>query len=599
MNLKLRLLLVLNFVFTFTIMGNNFDCTVDLGPDIESCEGDTITLVAEPVDPADSFQWFFNGTLIPGETSNTLLVIQDGTYSVEITEGALTCTDSIDVNFNVLPVPTTPSPLEVCDDDNDGFATFDLTSKDAEIANGDPEIVVSYHETLTDALAGVFPLASPYQNVVAEFQIVYARAEYPSNGCFEIVELELIVNPLPISPNSLDPLLICELPFDGFATFDLTVQLQAILGSQDPTEFDVSFFLTQVDATMNVNPIANADSFQNISNPQTIYVGIQDVNTGCYIANGISFDLEVQQGLTIAQPDDIFIDEGDGDGLALFDLTVNDAVVLNGQDPADFEVVYFETEANAITNNAPITDPTMHENASNPQPIFVRLSRLGNDCFEVASFTIETDGVALDSDNDGVPDVNEDFNNNGNLEDDDTDLDEIPNYLDDDDDGDSVPTIDEITAIGAGFGATGLRIFIDTDGDTIENYLDSDDDGDLTLTEMEDYNNNGSPLDDDTNGNGIPDFLDAEVFLSVEENVLADLALFPNPTSESITIQSSYLASEVTITIYTLSGKQLASEMLKPIQGRCTFSVENISAGIYLIRIVSEENTITKKLLKN
>lgn len=50
----------------------------------------------------------------------------------------------------------------------------------------------------------------------------------------------------------------------------------------------------------------------------------------------------------------------------------------------------------------------------------------------------------------------------------------------------------------------------DTDGDGIPDYLDKDDDGDGTLTINEDANGDGNPLNDDTDGDGIPDYLDAD-----------------------------------------------------------------------------------------
>ena len=49
-----------------------------------------------------------------------------------------------------------------------------------------------------------------------------------------------------------------------------------------------------------------------------------------------------------------------------------------------------------------------------------------------------------DSDNDGIINIQEDLNNNGNLYDDDTDADGIPNFLDRDDDGDGILTRREI-----------------------------------------------------------------------------------------------------------------------------------------------------------
>lgn len=49
----------------------------------------------------------------------------------------------------------------------------------------------------------------------------------------------------------------------------------------------------------------------------------------------------------------------------------------------------------------------------------------------------------------------------------------------------------------------------DTDGDGIPNYGDNDDDGDGISTLNEDYNGNGNPTDDDMNANGIADYLDS------------------------------------------------------------------------------------------
>ena len=50
----------------------------------------------------------------------------------------------------------------------------------------------------------------------------------------------------------------------------------------------------------------------------------------------------------------------------------------------------------------------------------------------------------------------------------------------------------------------------DTDKDGIPNYLDIDDDGDGILTKDEDANGDGDPTNDDTDGDGIPDYLDTD-----------------------------------------------------------------------------------------
>lgn len=50
----------------------------------------------------------------------------------------------------------------------------------------------------------------------------------------------------------------------------------------------------------------------------------------------------------------------------------------------------------------------------------------------------------------------------------------------------------------------------DTDGDGIPNYLDDDDDNDGILTRDEDANGDGDPTNDDTDNDGIPDYLDTD-----------------------------------------------------------------------------------------
>jgi len=50
----------------------------------------------------------------------------------------------------------------------------------------------------------------------------------------------------------------------------------------------------------------------------------------------------------------------------------------------------------------------------------------------------------------------------------------------------------------------------DTDGDGVANYLDVDDDNDGILTKNEDANGDGNPMNDDTDGDGIPNYLDAD-----------------------------------------------------------------------------------------
>lgn len=122
----------------------------------------------------------------------------------------------------------------------------------------------------------------------------------------------------------------------------------------------------------------------------------------------------------------------------------------------------------------------------------------------------------IDEDGDTLDWRIEDLDENGNPNNEDTDGDGLPNYRDNDDDGDTVFTFQEdeedllpqTTTEPEGLGDL---LDDDTDGDGIINYLDNDDDNDGCLTKDEDLNTTGSAVDDDTNENDIPDFLEADV----------------------------------------------------------------------------------------
>tara|TARA_R100000935_G_scaffold14034_1_gene28258 strand:+ start:27372 stop:28310 length:939 start_codon:yes stop_codon:yes gene_type:complete len=74
-----------------------------------------------------------------------------------------------------------------------------------------------------------------------------------------------------------------------------------------------------------------------------------------------------------------------------------------------------------------------------------------------------------DQDGDGLPSFMEDVNGNGLEEDDDTDGNEAPNFDDADDDGDGRPTREEII-----INSDGTITLPDTDGDGIPDHLDAD-----------------------------------------------------------------------------------------------------------------------------
>ena len=131
----------------------------------------------------------------------------------------------------------------------------------------------------------------------------------------------------------------------------------------------------------------------------------------------------------------------------------------------------------------------------------------------------------------------------------------------------------------------------DTDLDGIPNYLDDDDD-DGILTIDEDYNLNGDPTDDDTDNSGVADYLEANVALSVNGLDLDLFKVFPNPALDKLFIQG--LSKPTKISVYNVLGRLVLSKITSS-----EVDVDNLQSGIYIIKIVEEQREVVRKFIIN
>ncbi len=135
----------------------------------------------------------------------------------------------------------------------------------------------------------------------------------------------------------------------------------------------------------------------------------------------------------------------------------------------------------------------------------------------------------------------------------------------------------------------------DTDLDGIINFIDDDDDGDGILTINEDYNLNGSPLDDDTNTNGIPDYLDNTVLFLDSESFVSkkDVQLYPNPVQHNLTI-STLNSDYQSVEILDLSGKVVAVKN----ENTTNIDFSEFKSGIYFVKINWIDKSMNYKIIK-
>ncbi|MDB2493707.1 T9SS type B sorting domain-containing protein [Flavobacteriaceae bacterium] len=326
-------------------------------------------------------------TALDAETNSSSLsspytnISNPQTIFVRVSNPATQCYDFTALTLEVLPIPSPQTPVDMneCDDNASGDAqeVFDLTTNEAFILNGELGVTPTYYETLADAEAGTNPIQFPenYTNTDIPVQTIYVRVTNDVTGCYAIIDFDVIVDPLP-EANPVATLIACELNTDGIYAFDLEVQSDEIRGTQSATEYDVTYYESLADATLAVNSLASP--YLNTSNPQTLYVNVTNTNTGCQ-NTAIEFNLEVLEAAQATSPtdpyavcdDNVETDNDPTNDSVLFDLSTQDAFVLNGQDPANYLVRYFASQNDADLDQFEL--PNFYENTVNPKVIFARV----------------------------------------------------------------------------------------------------------------------------------------------------------------------------------------------------------------------------------
>src|SRR5690606_20777505 len=148
----------------------------------------------------------------------------------------------------------TITAVEICDDNYDGFATFNFTSVVVADTGGDDSLDVFFYTTPEAALAGEGHITTitNLTNTVANIQTLYIRVTPAGQDCPSYTTVNLIVHPKPVIP-ALTSYELCDDDTDGFMVFDLTTKDQEILGGSADV---LTYHLSLADAQNGVNAIA-------------------------------------------------------------------------------------------------------------------------------------------------------------------------------------------------------------------------------------------------------------------------------------------------------------------------------------------------------
>lgn len=188
-----------------------------------------------------------------------------------------------------------------------------------------------------------------------------------------------------------------EISFAGLPQLAITIpQTNEIIYESTCEENTYEFtLLRDVDSVIwdFGDPQSNAQNTSNdlvalhtFSQPGTYVV------TATTLVNGYTLEytteLTVEESISYNEPINVFVcDDNANDGIEMFDLSVQNAIILQGLDSAEYTINYFLSYNDAFEGINAINEN--YENISNPQNIFVRVEEITTACFEIFDFVIE------------------------------------------------------------------------------------------------------------------------------------------------------------------------------------------------------------------
>ena len=270
----------------------SFQLSTDLGPDLlisnnsAICGNDSYMLNAAQ-SGNNTYKWFKDGNELFGETNATYVVVDAGTYNVEVT------LDNSCVSYGEVGIEYSPNPLVQdsvlveCDLDQDGITLYNLFEAEQELINNDQNLILTnFYLSEDDAITNINEIQNPTSFLnTSPFQTVFARLEN-QNGCYSIAQLQLQIaqNVVVISDaEACDGDVV-----DGISEFDLN-EITASFLSQIPNDAQVDYYESESDAFNEINRL-NSPYTNTTPYTQTLFAKIKS-NNQCYAISNVNLNV--------------------------------------------------------------------------------------------------------------------------------------------------------------------------------------------------------------------------------------------------------------------------------------------------------------------
>lgn len=373
------------------------ECSVTIdGGDQSYCDVDEVVLTTSTTGPVETYQWYLNDTVLTGETNETLTVTETGDYKVIIdgTDCDTTEEDEVTITFLGLPCNTavcTTIDFEenfgtgterVCLDPNVSTSTYTCNDT-SQVEDGQ----YSIYYTSTGLNTGWHVGMEDHTEGDTNGRMLFVNAAFDPG--------EFYRRTIVLSENN-------DFAFNAWITTVYDTDTNICGGNSIPA--NVIFRIEDINggliAETNTGDIPNGPepnwqqftiAFNTGANTEVQLVLINNSIGGC--GNDLAIDdiTLTKEGNppTVETPPDLTECNASGNGTAIFDLESQIPVILNGQDPADFNVTFHLGQGAAELNIDAIATPGAYENTSNPETIYVRIEKATEPtCFNTVSFDL-------------------------------------------------------------------------------------------------------------------------------------------------------------------------------------------------------------------
>ncbi|WP_131450747.1 T9SS type A sorting domain-containing protein [Flavobacterium subsaxonicum] len=363
--------------------------------------------------------------------------------------------------------------------------------------------------------------------------------------CLLLFSITMYAQPTIGEPTDL---VACDLNGQGFATFDLSSNNPSVLGSLNPADYTVSYHFDQ--GTLEAGLALPNVYLNEVPFEQVIYVKVtENMDTDNYAM--ATFSLIANPAPTLAEYEYLVAYDDNNDGIATFDLTTIEPVVLEPlEEPLLYNISYYTTYADASAGTGAIASPQAY--VSSGSTIYYRVQNDTTGCYTIGS----TELVVLPE-----------------------------GYETEEPEGETIQTFIEGQTLED----------LEVEGENVQWYENETETVPLPLTTVlvngtTYYASQTVYNIESTNRLAVT----VNLVLSVADNQLTSLSYYPNPVKDVFTISNTNPIEAVSV-VNTL-GQQVVSKTINNTNATVDFSLLN--SGIYFVQLSSGGSQKTIKVVK-